>query len=371
MDTTSLVSAWNSIVLQLCYIFTEPSAGTWQQIVLGWVLRRGCKTVTGIVRTLGDLVDRHWTVYEKFFYRTRRSLKELSVALLTHVIYPMILESGVLVGAGPYNSQTAVFFFTKANGQIGVYGGTTFWGTSYTSLTWYKIRFAFNWMSKEIDYYVNDSLVKGGITFRSTSVLSLTIVYLYNYSNSQAWWDEIEFSSGSVDYISPGTIISTQIDLLVDGSWGDVNFSKTTPANTSLTVDVLDASDDTVILADVASGTDLSGIAATSIKLRANLATSDSAVTPALHDWSVTYTTPALACESDWSNVESSLQCATPGDFEPDCDVDWADLAVLAGQWLQIPGTPSADIAPLPNGDGKVNFLDFAEFAIHWLEGTE
>lgn len=96
MDAISLVSAWNSIVLQLCYIFTEPSARIWRQIVLGWVLRRGPMTVTGIFRTLGNLADRHWTVYEKFFYRAQWSLKDLSVALLAHVIYPMILESGVL-----------------------------------------------------------------------------------------------------------------------------------------------------------------------------------------------------------------------------------------------------------------------------------
>jgi hypothetical protein len=96
MDATSLVSAWNSLVLQLSCIFTEPSARTWQQIVLGWVLRRGPITVTGIFRTLGDLADRHWTVYQKFFYRTRWSLNYLSTVLLVRVIYPMILESGVL-----------------------------------------------------------------------------------------------------------------------------------------------------------------------------------------------------------------------------------------------------------------------------------
>jgi hypothetical protein len=96
MDATTLVSAWNSLVLQLSYIFTEPSARTWQQIVLGWVLRRGPMTVTGIFRTLGDLADRHWTVYQKFFYRTRWSLNYLSTVLLVRVIYPMILESGVL-----------------------------------------------------------------------------------------------------------------------------------------------------------------------------------------------------------------------------------------------------------------------------------
>jgi hypothetical protein len=53
-------------------------------------------TATGILRTLGHLADRHWTVYQKFFYRARWSLNELSMALLTHVIYPMIIESGVL-----------------------------------------------------------------------------------------------------------------------------------------------------------------------------------------------------------------------------------------------------------------------------------
>jgi hypothetical protein len=96
MDTISLVSAWNSIVLQFSYIFTEPTARIWQQIVLGWILKRGPTTVTGIFRTLGNLADKHWTVYQKFFYRAAWSLKDLSEALLVQVIYPMIIESGML-----------------------------------------------------------------------------------------------------------------------------------------------------------------------------------------------------------------------------------------------------------------------------------
>jgi subtilisin family serine protease len=74
--------------------------------------------------------------------------------------------------------------------------------------------------------------------------------------------------------------------------------------------------------------------------------------------------------ESEWSNIESSRQCESipVGDFEPDCDVDWADLKVLAEQWLQSPGIPSADIAPSPSGDGIVNFLDFAELAKSWMQ---
>jgi len=96
MDTASLVSAWNALLLQLCCVFTQPTAQVWQQIALGWVLHRGPATVTGIFRTLGRLADRHWTVYQKFFYRAAWSLDALSTALLVHVVAPMILESGVI-----------------------------------------------------------------------------------------------------------------------------------------------------------------------------------------------------------------------------------------------------------------------------------
>jgi hypothetical protein len=96
MDATSLVSAWNALIQQLAFTFTEATARTWQQIALGWVLHRGPATVTGIFRTLGKLADRHWTVYHKFFYRAAWSLEMLSAYLMMHVIGPMILESGLV-----------------------------------------------------------------------------------------------------------------------------------------------------------------------------------------------------------------------------------------------------------------------------------
>jgi len=94
MDATSLVSAWNALVQQLAFTFTDATARTWRQIALGWVLNRGRPTVTGIVRTLGAMADRHWTVYHKFFYRAAWSLEKLSVYLTANVIGPMIVESG-------------------------------------------------------------------------------------------------------------------------------------------------------------------------------------------------------------------------------------------------------------------------------------
>ena len=54
---------------------------------------------------------------------------------------------------------------------------------------------------------------------------------------------------------------------------------------------------------------------------------------------------------------------------------DIAELAVFSEQWLQV-GATSAEITPFdisspPDGDGIVNFLDFAILADHWLEGFE
>ena len=63
--------------------------------------------------------------------------------------------------------------------------------------------------------------------------------------------------------------------------------------------------------------------------------------------------------------ISVSLQ----GDINGDGKVDFTDFAILASQWLQPPGEPSADIAP-EGGDGLVDFLDLAVLTEHWLEGT-
>jgi hypothetical protein len=49
--------------------------------------------VTAIFRTLGDQADRHWTVYEKFFYQAAWCLSALCTALLQRVVYPLLLEA--------------------------------------------------------------------------------------------------------------------------------------------------------------------------------------------------------------------------------------------------------------------------------------
>jgi hypothetical protein len=47
--------------------------------------------------------------------------------------------------------------------------------------------------------------------------------------------------------------------------------------------------------------------------------------------------------------------------------VDFADFAILANQWQQPPGSPSADIAPEGAPDGFVDGLDLDVFVGNWL----
>lgn len=54
-------------------------------------------------------------------------------------------------------------------------------------------------------------------------------------------------------------------------------------------------------------------------------------------------------------------------DLNRDGWVNFEDFAILAGQWLQVPGSPSADIAPA-GGDNIVDSLDLYIIAEQWLK---
>lgn len=133
------------------------------------------------------------------------------------------------------------------------------------------------------------------------------------YVNSAGWftagilWDNLR-TYGPSGYSPSGSIVSAPISINDDDTWDIAVFNATVPAGTSLTVDVLPATGSSPIqgYGNIPSGIDLSGISKLTIRLRANLSSNNPNVAPALHDWSVSYTN--ASCESDWSNVESSLQ---------------------------------------------------------------
>lgn len=84
-------------------------------------------------------------------------------------------------------------------------------------------------------------------------------------------------------------------------------------------------------------------------------------------DWSGS-SNPSVSASIKVPYIRLNICCDVgSADFQPDCHIDFLDLAVLTGQWLSSGGTPSADIAPAPNGDNNVNLLDFAEFAAQWI----
>ena len=66
----------------------------------------------------------------------------------------------------------------------------------------------------------------------------------------------------------------------------------------------------------------------------------------------------AASCVELWN-----LGLGNPADVNQDCQINAADLGVMADQWL---GAGSADIAPA-TPDGIVNLLDFAVIAADWM----
>jgi len=95
----------------------------------------------------------------------------------------------------------------------------------------------------------------------------------------------------------------------------------------------------------------------------------DSTPTAVLGDWGIDMTNNYLWANIDHASTFAMAGGAAAGDFVAPAGVDMSDFAVLAGQWLSTPGSPSADIAePL---DNFVDIADLAVFCDNWLVGTE
>ncbi len=110
-------------------------------------------------------------------------------------------------------------------------------------------------------------------------------------------------------YATSGTIVSTIIAPNPFEQWGVLSYTgNVNGSGTALTVDVLNSSG-TLLAASVPSGTDLSTLpavaAVSSIELRANFSTSNTANTPVFQSWSLAYFASVL---SGWSGTISSTQ---------------------------------------------------------------
>ena len=90
----ALVTAWRGLCQELGPAFSLPTLITFIHIATGWVLCRSKPTVTNLVCTIGERLlghaAKHWTVYERFFYRASWSLPTLSLLLLKRVVMPLV-----------------------------------------------------------------------------------------------------------------------------------------------------------------------------------------------------------------------------------------------------------------------------------------
>jgi subtilisin family serine protease len=112
----------------------------------------------------------------------------------------------------------AVWFFCKADGTMGLSVGNRWYARPYNANQWYKIALVFDWPSKQVDYLVDDSIVETDIPFMY-NVDNLRRLYLYNYDDSQAWWDEIRFLELTKSGVTMLPISSTSISNFDSGIW--------------------------------------------------------------------------------------------------------------------------------------------------------
>lgn len=94
----AFVDAWRAICQVLEPSFSGRSFATFLQLATGWALCRSKPTVTNLVCTIGGSLlghaAKHWTVYERFFYRTAWSLDEVSRHLMARIVLRLIDRFG-------------------------------------------------------------------------------------------------------------------------------------------------------------------------------------------------------------------------------------------------------------------------------------
>jgi subtilase family serine protease len=134
--------------------------------------------------------------------------------------------SGYFVaGATKYRTNSVFHFRLDSAGVMGLTDGPgNFYAVPYSPNQWFHIRLQLNWIAKTIDYYVDDKLVWPNIPFCNTSLTSLAVMNLYNFDNTQAWWDQISLTKNVATAVglSPTTAAS-----FTAGTWtGTVTISQ-------------------------------------------------------------------------------------------------------------------------------------------------
>ncbi len=140
-------------------------------------------------------------------------------------------------------------------------------------------------------------------------------------------------------YNTSGNSVSPVATRPAGAIWDTVNFTATKPTGTTLTVDILDGATNNVLLSNVSSGQSLNSLTAATLKLRANLSTTDGKVTPVLNSWNVTTRgATAVSIGYDTSTLFASYKAPTINSSGTNA-IKYSDSAdnVTFGSWVTSP----------------------------------
>jgi hypothetical protein len=149
-----LVSRWVELCQQLAPAFTAPTLVTFLHVATGWALCRSRPTVTDLVRTIGPTLlghaAKHWTAYEKFFYRAAWSLPELSRLLLGRVVVAVIDRCAAAPAGGTAGAPADVWLNVDDT-TAGRHGRHVAWAgyfkdASASNAAGTVVRWAHNWV---------------------------------------------------------------------------------------------------------------------------------------------------------------------------------------------------------------------------------
>jgi len=197
-------------------------------------------------------------------------------------------------------------------------------------------------------------------------------LYCFSARPNSLTFDDIVVTGGASTYAADGSLTSVPVAPSSLVRWRDVAFHGDASApGTAFSVDVLSAGG-SLLAANVGSGTDLATIpaiaSAPAIRLRANLATTNPANTPALDDWSVSWqSTLDIFFDSAWSETVQSIQDATPPSLSVTSPtVVGADAYLLAGTAGDSAGVVSVTV----NGFTATSEDDFASWSLPAVLGA-
>lgn len=197
-----------------------------------------------------------------------------------------------------------------------------------------------------INFYQGGPVLTATDTTYSSA--GLAGLYAYTTSTNQVFVDDAQVILPAAGFISSGSFVSPLIQPASLHRWGTLTYTRSLPADTTLGVDILNNDGTTVLATDIASGSSLSGLPAVAnqnaIRLRARLATNNSAVSPSLDSWGLSYEFAAPAgYESPWSPVVTSIQDATA----PALSVTSAPASTTASYVLTGTATDANGVASL------------------------